>query len=147
MASKTKAAKADTEIEDAVDEVQGVDGADAPPSGETASVDNTPKRTRKPGPTYAITKLDTLPENTKAQRTSRQVYLELLQPIVEDEDNWGEWFQVAEFNTISGAKDAAKAIKNGDRDVPEGEWEFEYRRLTRDNGDRYSILAARFLGN
>lgn len=135
MATKAKAA--DEKVEDEVATEPVADGVDGEVGG---------KRTRRPGPKYALTKLDALPDNTKAERTSRQVYVELLQPITEDEDNWGEWFQVAEFNTVSGAKDAAKAIKAGDRDVPEGEWEFEYRRLTRENGDRYSILAARYLG-
>lgn len=143
MASKTKGKKDETQDEVTTEPTREEEEAVRDEARQSIAE----KRTRKPGPTYALTKLDTLPENVKTERTSRQVYMELLQPIVEDEDNWGEWFQVAEFNTASGAKDAAKQIKAGKRDVPGGEWEFEYRRLQRDDGEKYSILAARYLGN
>lgn len=138
MASKTK---------DAVVEDQVTDEA------PTATEDEREKRTRKPGPKYgmSVVKGD-LPTNAKIKRKPgggrKKVYLELLAPIVADENLHGEWIQVAEFNTSTGAKDVAKAIERGERDIPDGgDWEFQYRRLVEGEGEnerRYSVLYAMF---
>lgn len=116
-------------------------------------------------PTYGIEKLGgDLPANAPRKGGGgggggrSNLYLKLLAPLVEDP---AEWYKVATFKTTTGATNALKELKNGSRKVPEGEWEFQSRRIPDPTdpvnteaeaagevpkGRRISVLFARFMG-
>lgn len=119
-----------------------------------AEVDEAEVKTRKPraaAPTYGLAVVDgDLPEQAKIRRGGggggRQVYKALLDGVVADQDLWGQWIEVATFNVGAGAKSAAKAIEQGERHMPDGEWTITYRRLDGEDGARISKLYAMFTG-
>lgn len=102
-------------------------------------------------PTYNVEVVDELPPNAPRGHGGggggrSDLYLRILTPVME---NPGRWCEVAHFKTPTGARAAAKALENGKRAVPEGEWEFETRRLVNENdptGPKHSKLYARYMG-
>lgn len=95
-------------------------------------------------PTYELEKVEVLPEQVEASRSS--FYLRILEHVAKDA---GEWYRIARFQTAAGARNAANALGKGERNIPEGEWEFEARRVSNPDdpiGPKHSELYARFLG-
>lgn len=98
-------------------------------------------------PIYHLAKVDggSLPDNPRAGRS--KLYFDLLEAVASDP---GEWYEIAYFKTPNGAKQALKALSSGDREIPEGEWEFEVRRVANPDGQprspKNSKLFARLVG-
>lgn len=95
-------------------------------------------------PNFTLTEVDELPPHPKNNRGRDPMYLEALQVIQAMTAKHGKWFEVARYKSRSGASDSWRAIRNGDRAVPPGQWEFETRIFEGGNG---SALYARFLGD
>lgn len=121
--------------------------------GETPSEADPTKIAKRAMPTYGLTEgMDDLPD--QAPRATRdQMYVNLLSPIVEDENKWGKWFGVATFKTPTGANEARKAIEKGEREIPKGQWEIAARRIEPELAEgettkhkRWSRLFVRFMG-
>lgn len=95
-------------------------------------------------PSYGIAKVGgELPEQPKVQRGRSNVYFDLLVQVTSDP---GEWYEIATFKTQGGARLAVKALKEGERQIPDGDWEFDSRRVQGPEGEKWSKLYARFLG-
>lgn len=130
---------------------EGVEGAENG-EGETSAEDAPAKPGPRAGsmPVYKVQRAELPAEDEPAVNHGRKLmYHGLLNTIVEDEESWGEWFEVATFKTVSGAREAEKAIEKGDRIIPEGEWEFATRKVKNgDNpdGKRWSKLFAQYMG-
>lgn len=103
----------------------------------------TPKRAM---PTYPMEKVDALPEDAANATGGRSnLFLGLLEKVATDP---GEWYCIASYKTASGAPNALKEIRTGNREVPQGEFEFETRKVANPEGrgPKHSKLFARFLG-
>lgn len=100
--------------------------------------------TKESMPEYGLTKLDgELPPNAPQGRTN--MYIGLLLPLTKQEP--GDWYQVAQFKTPTGARNAEKAIVKQERPIPTGEWEFQSRKIAAPDGvGKHSVLYARYLG-
>ncbi len=119
----------------------------------TAAQDEQAKRVRAAKPTYGIKKVTKLPENAKIKRgpSNRNTYRDLLLPVTLDESLWGEWLEVATFNTQAGArmkmKEMEKAGVEGLGVLADGfTWEFAARRLVEETAEgerKYSVLYAK----
>lgn len=136
----------DTATDEAVEQdtqdtaAEGSDGTEGADNGATAEANGRKGKM----PTYGMEKIgDSLPEDTATGRA--QLYHDLLVPLTEDP---GEWYQVAEFKTPNGARQAAKELADGKRNVPEGDWEFDTRKVPNPTNPtkRWSRLYARFMG-
>lgn len=115
--------------------------------GETPAEGETEAKVAGPRTTYEIKSVgDELPESDPGGRAN--MYHSLLTVIVNDEDNWGKWSEVAEFTTPTGANAAKKALEAGERSIPAGEWEFAERKFQNPDNPlkRISKLYARYLG-
>lgn len=149
-----------TAAEKATDaQAEAADQADATPDTPTEGTEGTTEEAetdtvKRPMPVYGISEeaLDELPDSPPAA-TRDQMFLNLLAPIVQDEDKWGKWFRVATYKTPTGAREAEKAVEKGDRPLPEGQWEHGARRITPELADgettahnRWSALFFRYLG-
>jgi hypothetical protein len=112
---------------------------------QTAEAPATEPKAKSKMPTYNVQKVQGgLPDNAKSGRAD--LYFNLLQQVTADP---GEWYEIAHFTTSSGATNALKAIKNKERKVPDGDWEFETRRVDNPDipgGQKHSKLFARFMG-
>jgi hypothetical protein len=129
----------DEAIENATPETE------APEAVETPEAEDAETKTRN-APTYKLSKVADLPEEAPGGRGRSSLYFDLLGQITSDP---GEWYEVAHFKTPNGAQDVRKALENGDRQVPDGEWEYASRKqVNPDNpaGPKHSKLFARFLG-
>lgn len=114
-----------------------------PTAPDTTTLPAPSKRTRNM-PNYGVSVVDELPDNEKGGRS--KLYYELLSDVAE---NPGSWCEVAHFQTPTGARSALKALEKGDRVVPDGEWEFEIRKVRNPNdamGPKHSKLYARLVG-
>lgn len=97
-------------------------------------------------PNYGLQRVDELPANAPSGRNN--MYVGLLKPLTEQEP--GDWYQIAQFKTPTGARNAEKAIEEQKRPIPPGDWEFETRRVTNPEdptGNKHSVLYARYLGS
>jgi hypothetical protein len=150
--SRTATKPAEDTAPDPTPEAVKVDEADANAetngeggeAGEASTTGN-----KRPMPTYALSEaLDDLPG--EAPRLTRdKMFLGLLQPIVDDEDNWGKWFAVATYKTPTGAREAQKAVEKGERELPDGVWEHAIRKIEPtepSNHSRFSVLYFRYMG-
>lgn len=129
-----------TVAEAAAAEADAVEGAD---NGATAETNGRKGKM----PTYELQAVegDELPADEVSGRG--RMYHDLLVGLRSDE-NVGKWFQIAEFKTPNGARQAAKELASGKRDIPEGEWEFETRKFASPENPtkRWSRLYARCVG-
>ncbi len=113
------------------------------PTAPATTLPDVPKRIRNM-PAYGVTPVDELPDNEKGGRS--KLYYELLTEVAE---NPGAWCEVAHFQTPTGARSALKALKKGERVVPDGEWEFEIRKVRNPDdimAPKHSKLYARLVG-
>lgn len=101
---------------------------------------------RRNMPKYGVTPVGgELPDNERTVGRSK-LYYELLAEVAKTP---GEWCEVAHFQTPTGAKSALKGLESGEREMPEGEWEIEVRKVknpTNPVGPKHSKLYARLVG-
>lgn len=122
-------------------DVASVDAASLTGDGAEAAK---PKRTRNL-PTYGLSKVDSLPDDIPSSRAD--LYFNLLTDVQADP---GEWYCVATFHTPTGAATVAKELKEGKRNIPKGEWEFQARKVPNEEnrlGQKWSKLYARYMGD
>lgn len=118
----------------------------------TEATDEAPAASKKGSragtmPTYGLEKIESgeLPEDAPQGRNN--LYVGLLKPLVELDP--GDWYSVAYFKTPTGAKNALNAIEAKERPIPEGNWEFEARKVQNPQdvtGQKHSKLFARYMG-
>lgn len=104
-------------------------------------------------PDYGVGEaLDELPEGLDLRAAARaNMYHDLLQEVVDDEDSWGKWHPIATFYSRDGGKNAEKDLADGKRNVPPGEWEFKALRIEAEDDEHgeskvWSRLFARYMG-
>lgn len=130
-----------TEEDTTIEEGTTEDGTEAEGNG-----DGSEKKTRNM-PTYMADKVSELPEDAGGGKGRANLYFDILTKVSEDPL---EWYVIAEFKTPTGATGAAKSLREGERKLPNGEWEFEPRKClnpTNPAAPKWSKLYARFLGN
>jgi hypothetical protein len=109
-----------------------------------------PTKQKRVQPKPGLKLVDAIPDEPTREGKGSTVYFDLLNEIKNDEDLWGSVFQVNEFRSRNGARDAIRAItgytdNDGEvhepvREIPEPPegtmWHFEARRFrfTGDDG-------------
>lgn len=72
---------------------------------------------------------------------------DLLEQIMVTDELAGKWVKIVGYSTPNGAKLAYDAIEDGSRIIPDGDFDFEVRRVTEGgSGKRVSELWARYNG-
>lgn len=133
-------------------EVTKADVAEIPAEGTT----ETPKRTRRT-PVYStpenVVALDELPESAKRVYSGggggigRKMYFHNLLStlIVEKPENHGKWVPIATYPTSTGAVQAKTALMKRERQIPEGDWEFDFRKVrNEETGKLQSVLYGKY---
>lgn len=70
---------------------------------------------------------------------------DVLEQLVMKDDLHGKWASVVQYATPNGAKRCLDSIEDGSRVIPDGDFDFEVRRVTdEETGKRVSQLWARF---
>jgi len=97
-------------------------------------------------PTPTLVPVTTPPDDDTPKPVGRKYQMQhWLQPIADDIDKWGQWFQVVEYRSVKGAEQALAAIMGRERPIPHGIWEFNVVRVTR-GGNREADFYAKYLG-
>lgn len=120
------------------------------------AVEGAEPKVKRGTPTYAVEAVDGLPEQKRGTlnvRDRKTIYVPLLSGVAQEP---GQWFAIATYTSLTGARSAAKALTEDiarDPSDPEaiplqgGTIEFETRRRVQDkpNPDNNSVLYARFV--
>lgn len=101
-------------------------------------------------PTYGILDVaDEVPPQDTPNRGTRGPDMRihnLLEQLMVEDDLAAKWVKVVRYSTSNGAKLAYDSIEDGTRIIPDGDFDFEVRRVTDDGGKRVSELWARYNG-
>lgn len=100
---------------------------------------------KKAGPTFELKSLGTKkPESDVSAKGPRRT--QLVKNLRAIQDNPGEWFEVSQYATASGATNVLKALVNGKWELPEGDGEYDLDAVRRNvDGKRVSVLVACFI--
>lgn len=125
--------------------------AEAPTETTQAESNGKAKGGARPKPVYAAEKVTKLPADLTLPRNGPRTSPELIEALQVAQGDPGEWYCVGTFQSANGARTALKRIQKGDTKIPNGEWEFEARRVeapnsTPDEPVRWSKLYAKLTG-
>jgi hypothetical protein len=105
----------------------------------------------RPKPIYAAEKVAELPADLMLSRNGPRTDPAFVEALQVAQNDPGSWYCVGTFQSANGAKTALKRIQKGEATIPNGEWEFEARRIeapssTAVNPVRWSKLYAKLVG-
>lgn len=85
---------------------------------------------RAPMPEYKVEPVNELPAGYEPGTSPGRgmLYHKLLTQILEEGEK-DQWYEIASFSSGKGAVDAARELRKGNRDIPDGNWEFRGIRL------------------
>lgn len=94
---------------------------------------------RKKMPDYKMEAVDELPAGVESGVGRSKLYFNLLTRVLQ-EGTEDQWYEIADFRSHDGAATAARELTKGERDIPDGNWEFKGIRLPEGNSKLFVRL-------